>query len=57
MHNIQKRECCQTVKFQCERSSELGNIMVLNEKNPYIRNTRDGTMIKLDVNKTGPVLS
>ena len=26
------------------------NIVVLDEKNPHIRNTRDGTMIKLDVN-------
>ena len=27
-----------------------GNIVVLDEKNPHTRNTRDGTMIKLDVN-------
>ena len=27
-----------------------GNIVVLDEKNPHIRNTRDGTAIKLDVN-------
>ena len=27
-----------------------GNIVVLDEKNPHIRNTRDGTVIKLDVN-------
>ena len=27
-----------------------GNTAVLDEKNPHIRNTRDGTMIKLDVN-------
>ena len=47
-----------------------GNIVVLDETNPHIRNTRDGTMIKLDVNngvytmgmwicldETGPVFS
>ena len=27
-----------------------GNIVVLDEKNPHIRNFRDGTVIKLDVN-------
>ena len=27
-----------------------GNVVVLDEKNPHIRNTRDGTVIKLDVN-------
>ena len=26
-----------------------GNVVVLDEKNPHIRNTRDGTVIKLDV--------
>ena len=26
-----------------------GDIVVLDEKNPHIRNIRDGTMIKLDV--------
>ena len=47
-----------------------GNIVVLDEKNPHIRNIRDGTVVKLDVNKgvytmdmliyldeTGPVFS
>ena len=46
------------------------NVVVLDEKNPHIRNTRDGTVIKLDVNsgvytmdmwlcldETGPVFS
>ena len=28
----------------------IGNIVVLDEKNPHIRNIRDGTVIKLDVN-------
>ena len=27
-----------------------GNIVVLDDKNPHIRNIRDGTVIKLDVN-------
>ena len=27
-----------------------GNTVVPHEKNPHIRNTRDGTVIKLDVN-------
>ena len=48
----------------------VGNVVVLDEKNPHIRNTRDGTIIKLDVNngvytmdmwicvdETGPVFS
>ena len=29
---------------------QAGNTVVLDEKNPHIRNTRDGTVIKLDVN-------
>ena len=29
---------------------QAGNVMVLDEKNPHIRNNRDGTVIKLDVN-------
>ena len=29
---------------------QAGNIVVLDEKNPHIRNTRDGTMVKMDVN-------
>ena len=49
---------------------QAGNTVVLEEKNPHIRNTRDGTVIKLDVNngvytmvmwicldQTGPVFS
>ena len=47
-----------------------GNIVVLDERNPHVRNIRDGTMIKMDVNsrvytmdmwicffETGPVFS
>ena len=29
---------------------QTGNVVVLDEKNPHIRNNRDGTVIKLDVN-------
>ena len=49
---------------------QAGNVVVLNEKNPDIRNNRDGTVIRLDVNsgvyttdvwmcldETGPVFS
>ena len=49
---------------------QAGNTVVLDEENPHIRNTRDGTVIKLDVNngvytmdmwicldETGPVFS
>ena len=40
--------------FQCKKVVRAGNIVVLNEKNPHIRNTRDGTVIK---GETGPVFS
>ena len=49
---------------------QAGNVVVLDEKNPHIRNNRDETVIKLDVNngvntmdmwtcldETGPVFS
>ena len=52
------------------KAVQAGNTVVLDEKNPHIRNTRDGTVIKLDVNngvytmdmricldETGPVFS
>ena len=55
---------------QCKKVVRAGNIFVLDEKNPHIRNTRDGTVIKLDVkngvytldmwiclDETGPVFS
>ena len=53
-------------------SMHAGNVVVLDEKNSHIRNYRDGTIIKLDVNnrvyvytmdiwvcldETGPVFS
>ena len=42
---------------------QAGNVVVLDEKNPHIRNNRDGTVIKLDtdtwvcLDETGPVFS
>ena len=30
--------------------AQAGDVMLLDEKNPHIRNNRDGTVIKLDVN-------
>ena len=33
-----------------QKVARVGNIVVLDEKNPHMRDTRDGTMIKLDVN-------
>ena len=36
--------------FRCKKVVRAGNTDVLDEKNPHIRNTRDGTVIKLDVN-------
>ena len=63
-------ECCQTSHFNAKKVVRAGNVVVLDEKNPHIRNTRDGTVIKLDVNngvytmdmwicldETGPVFS
>ena len=35
--------------FQMQKVVRAGHIVVLDEKNPHIRNTRDGTVIKLDV--------
>ena len=29
---------------------QAGSVVVMDEKNPHIRNTRDGPVIKLDVN-------
>ena len=53
-----------------QKAVQAGNTVVLDEKNPHIRNTRDGSVIKLDVNngvytmdmwicfdETGPVFS
>ena len=69
VHNIQECECCKTL-ISMQKVVQAGNTVVLDEKNPHIRNTRDGTVIKLDVNngvytmdmwicldETGPVFS
>ena len=36
--------------ISCEKVVQAGNVVVLDEKNPHIRNKRDGTVINLDVN-------
>ena len=48
VHNIQESECCETL-ISMQNVVPSGNIVVLDGKNPHIRNTRDGTVIKLDV--------
>ena len=47
--------CASVVKplISMQKLARTGNIGVLDEKYPHIRNTRDGTMIKLDVNNRG----
>ena len=68
MHNIQKNVVKPLISMQ--KVVRAGNIVVLDEMNPHIRNIRDGTVIKLDVNngvytmdmwicldETGPVFS
>ena len=37
---------------QCKKVVRAGNIVVLDEKNPHIRNIPEGTVIKLDVNNS-----
>ena len=48
MHKIQE---CKVVKplVSMRKVVQAGNVVVLHEKNPHIRNNRDGTVIKLDV--------
>ena len=45
MHENQERKRCEALDL-----NDAGNVVVLDEKNPHIRNIRDGTVIKLDVN-------
>ena len=47
MRSIQE---CQTFHFDAEGTLWCWNIVVLDEKSPHMRNTRDGTVIMLDVN-------
>ena len=49
MYHIQKCKCCQAL-FSMQKVVRAGNTVVLDEKNPHIRNIRDGTVIELDVN-------
>ena len=50
MHNIQKCECVVKPLISMQKVVLAGNIVVLDEKNPHIRNTGGGSMITLDVN-------
>ena len=51
MHHSQERKRCEDFHFNTKSCSiQYGNVAVLDGKNPLIRNTRDGTTIKLDVN-------
>ena len=69
-NNIQECECCQIPHFDAKGRPSWKHCCLLDEKNPHIRSTRDGTVIKLDVNngvytmdmwtcldETGPVFS
>ena len=65
------KECKRCEAFVLdEKIVQAGNVVVLDEKNPHIRNLRDGMIIKMDVNngaytmdmwvrldETGPVFS
>ena len=48
MRDIQERVVKPPTSMQ--KVARAGNVVVLDAKNPHIRNTRDGTVIKLDVN-------
>ena len=45
---IQERERCEALDLN--EKGRASNVVVLDEKNPHIRNNRDGTVTKLDVN-------
>ena len=38
------------LSFQCKKVVRAGNVVVVDEKNPRVRNIPDGTAIKLDAN-------
>ena len=72
VHRCKKIRSAKVVKplISMRKVVQTGNVVVLDEKNPRIRNNRDGTVIKLDVNsgvctmdmwvcldETGPVFS
>ena len=49
VHNIHERKRCDAVFFISPRKVvQVGNVAVL-EEDPYSRNNRDGTAVKLDV--------
>ena len=50
MHKIQECKHCEALDLNEKKAVQAGNIVVLDEKNPHIRNNRDGTVMKLDVN-------
>ena len=52
MHINQERKCCEALDV-LEEVVQAGNVVVLVDQNPHIRNNRDGTVIKLDVNNHG----
>ena len=44
MHHFQRCDCCHAFPFQCRKLTELKTSWCwLDEKNPHIRKTRDGT--------------
>ena len=59
-HASPLKECTEAIKFKSANVVEplismrkvvqAGNVVALDEKNPHIRNNRDGTVIRLDVN-------
>ena len=46
MHKIQECKRCEAFDLD-EKVVQAGNVVVLDEKNPHIRNLRDGTIIKM----------
>ena len=52
VHRCKKIRSANVVKplISTRKVVQAGNVVVLGEKNPHIRNNRDGTVIKLDVN-------
>ena len=51
VHRCIKFRSANVVKplISVSKIGQAGNVVVLDEKNPHIRNNRDGTVIKLDV--------
>ena len=49
MHKIRSAKVVKPL-FSMRKVVQAGTVVVLDVKNPHIRNSRDGTVIKLDVN-------